>query len=192
TPPPVVEQDGWLPQPDESARPEWPAPSPIRAEPRPYRDAVTAPSGGRRGGLLAVLAGVVVIAVTSGVLLFLSRSGQPEDPPEANAASPSITVEPTLITAGTEGAPTDVRIEEDRGTSVTLAWTAPAGGPQSYVAVAYLAGSNEPLDVHTIPGGQSQMTVTFTDLDETEDYCFTIGVLYSVHEVAPATVCTAR
>ena len=193
-PPPVVEQDGWLPRPDESAQPEWPAPSPTRAEPRPYRDAVTAPSGGRRGGLLAVLAGVVVIAVASGLLLFLSRGGQPEDPPDpgANAASPSVTVSPTLITAGTEGAPTDVRITEDRGTSVTVAWTAPAGGPQSYVAVAYLAGSNEPLDVHTIPGGQAQMTVTFTDLDATENYCFAIGVLYSVSEVAPATVCTVR
>jgi hypothetical protein len=155
---------------------------------------VTAPSGGRRGGLLAVLAGVVVIAVTSGVLLFLSRGGQPGDPADSGAtdALPSISVEPTLITAGTEGAPTDVRIEEDLGTSVTLAWTAPAGGPQSYVAVAYRAGSNDPLDVHTIPGGQSRMTVTFTDLDKNEDYCFTIGVLYSVSEVAPATVCTTR
>src|SRR5690606_17370923 len=116
------------------------------------------------------------------------------DPPDsaANGASPSITVEPTLITAGTEGAPTDVRIEEDLGTSVTVAWTAPAGGPQSYVAVAYLAGSTDPLNVITVPGGRIQMTVTFDDLDANENYCFTIGVLYSVNEFAPATVCTDR
>jgi serine/threonine protein kinase len=193
-PPPAVEQDGWLPQPDESARPEWPAPSPARTHPRPRRDTVTAPSGGRRGGLLAVLVSVAVIAVTSGALLFLSRGTPPEDPSTAgtNEASPSISVEPTLITAGTEGAPTDVRIDRDLGTSVTLAWTAPDGGPQSYVAVAYLAGTNDPLEVKTVPGGQIENSVTFTGLDANENYCFTIGVLYSVSEVAPATVCTTR
>jgi serine/threonine protein kinase len=195
-PPPLaeVEQEGWLPQPDESAGPGWAAPIPTRGEPRPHREGVTAPSGGRRGGLLAVLVGVVVLTVTIGALLFLSHGGQPEDPSAsgANEPSPSITVEPTLITAGPEGAPTDVRIDEDLGTSVTLTWTAPAGGPQSYVAVAYRAGSNDPLDVRTVPGGQSEMSVTFTDLDEDENYCFAIGVLYSVSEVAPATVCTTR
>lgn len=153
---------------------------------------MTAPSGGRRGGLLAVLAGVVAITATIGALLLLNRSGDPADSSTPDGAAPSITAEPTVITAGPEGAPTDVRIDEDRGTAVTLAWTAPAGGPQSYVAVAYLAGSNDPLDVITVPGGQTEMSVTFTDLDENENYCFTIGVLYSVSEVAQATVCTDR
>jgi serine/threonine protein kinase len=192
--PAEVEQEGWLPQPDESAGPGWAVPTPTPGEPRPHRDGVTAPSGGRRGGLLAVLVGVVVIAVTIGALLILSRGGRPGDPSTSgpDEASPTITVEPTLITAGPEGAPTDVRIDEDRGDSVTLVWTAPAGGPQSYVAVAYLAGTNDPLEVHTVPGGQSEMSVTFTGLDENENYCFAVGVLYSVSEVAPATVCTTR
>jgi hypothetical protein len=144
-----------------------------------------------------VLVGVTVIAVISGVLLYLrSERETPTSAPSVPATGqPTSTaaVTPTPITPGTEGAPTDVRIDEDNGTAVTLAWTDPAGGTRSYLAVAYLSGSDQAQEYKEVPSGSAQMSVTFTDLDASQDYCFTIGVIYSVTEVSAAPpVCTHR
>jgi serine/threonine protein kinase len=192
-----TEEGGWLPRVEEQPAEAWPEVSADRILARPHRDhGVTAPSGGRRGGLLAVLVGVTVIAVLSGVLLYLrSERSTPVGAPSAAATglTTSEAVTPTPITPGTEGAPTDVRIEEDNGTSVTLAWTDPAGGTRSYLAVAYLSGSDQAEEYKEVPSGAAQMSVTFSGLDASEDYCFTIGVIYSVTEVSAApSVCTHR
>ncbi len=191
-----AEDGGWLgPRPGDLPTNAWPEVDLQPVHPRPHRGAgVTAPSGGRRGGLLAVLVGVAVIAVVSGVLLYL-RSGQdtPTVPADETEAIPSLTALPSVITPGTEGAPTDVKIEDDNGTSVTLTWTDPAGGSQSYLAVAYLSQSDDPLEYKQVPSGAEQMSVTFTGLEADENYCFTIGVVYSIYEVSAADpVCTHR
>jgi hypothetical protein len=191
------DEGGWLPRADEPVTSPWPEVSADRIRTRPHREhGVTAPSGGRRGGLLAVLAGVTVIAVLSGALLYLrSDRSTPSSAPSGSGPGPSSTaaVTPTPVTPRTEGAPTDVRIEEDNGTSVTLAWTDPAGGTRSYVAVVYLSGSDEAEEFKEVPSGSAQMSVTFADLDADEDYCFTIGVIDSVSEVSTApSVCTRR
>jgi hypothetical protein len=199
SPPAPAQEGGWLPRTEEPATAAWPEIDVDRIPTRPRRErGVTAPSGGRRGGLLAVLVGVTVIAVVSGVLLYL-RSGRdtpvavPSAPATGQPTSEQPAVTTTPITPGTEGAPTDVRIDEDNGTSVTVAWTDPAGGTRSYLAVAYLSGSDQAEEYKEVPSGSAQMSVTFTELDASEDYCFTIGVIYSVTEVSAAPpVCTHR
>jgi eukaryotic-like serine/threonine-protein kinase len=198
--PTPVEEGGWLPRVNDVPTSPWPEVELDPIHPRPRRDhGVIAPSGGRRGGLLAVLVGVTVIAVVSGVLLFLRSDPEPQTAPSAATTTPPATadstgeVPPTQITAGTSGAPTDVRIEDDGGATVTLAWTDPAGGSQSYLAVAYLSGSDDAEQYKSVPSGAAQMSVTFTGLDPALDYCFTIGVVRSVTEVSAAPpVCTER
>jgi hypothetical protein len=194
-PTPPTDEGGWLgPQPDHTSS-AWPDPPAEPAQPRPFTDReVTAPSSGRRGGLMAVVIGVTLIATATAVLLFLNKTDEPaaQPGPSDSAGLPSVTVSPSLITAGTEGAPTDLRIESDTGATVMLVWTDPTGGEQSYVALQLATETEEPKHVTVAPGGDER-TVTFSGLDPEENYCFTVGTVLAVNNVATADpVCTAR
>jgi hypothetical protein len=150
---------------------------------------VPAPSGGRRGGLVAVLVGVTLIAVASAALLMLRSKSEPvAAPPDDPLAS----VSPTLITAGTTGAPADLKIETDRGTSVTLTWTDPTGGTATFVAIQRPANGEKAITQAIGPGGAPK-TATFTGLNRDRNYCFAVTVVYSVSNVASTPdVCTKR
>jgi hypothetical protein len=107
------------------------------------------------------------------------------------APDPSASPSP-IVPAGPDGAPTDLRITEDLGTSVTLAWTDPTGGEQSYVAVQ-IEPNPDDSRTHTIPRGGAEKTVTFAGLAPDRDYCFTVGVVQTIGELPFATeVCTVR
>jgi hypothetical protein len=150
---------------------------------------VPAPSGGRRGGLLAVLVGVTVIAVASAALLMLrSNSGTLA----TSSDDPFASISPTLITAGNTGAPTDLAIQEDRGTSVTLTFTDPTGGVASYIAIKRPSNGEVP-ESKAIPPGPVKRSVTFTGLNKDRNYCFAVTIIYSVTNVASTPdVCTKR
>ena len=148
---------------------------------------VPAPTGGRRGGLLAVLIGVTVIAVASAALLVLRSNNRPQATPSDDPLA-----SPTLITAGTTGAPTDLAIQEDRGTSVTLTFTDPTGGVASYIAIRRPSNGEGP-ETQAIPPGQEKKSVTFTGLNRDRNYCFAVTIIYSVTNVASTPdVCTKR
>jgi hypothetical protein len=103
-----------------------------------------------------------------------------------------LTVTPTLLTSFGAGAPTDVRIQTDTGDSVTLTWTDPTGGSQSYVAVRQKTAA-EQAQTQSVPPGGATKTVTFTGLHPDRNYCFTVLVLYSVSDVATSPpACTQR
>jgi hypothetical protein len=148
-----------------------------------------APSGGRRGGLLAVLVGVTVIAVASTALLMLQSNRRPQ---ATSSEDPFASISPTLITAGTTGAPTDLAIQEDRGTSVTLTFTDPTGGVASYVAIKRPSNGEVP-ESKAVPPGPVQRSVTFAGLNKNRNYCFAVTIIYSVtNVVSTPDVCTHR
>ena len=71
--------------------------------------------------VVAVLVAVAVIAVASAAVLALN-AGRGADPGWPGPADPDTT---TFITAQGEGAPRDVKVADDQGTSVRLEWTDP-------------------------------------------------------------------
>jgi hypothetical protein len=136
-----------------------------------------------------VVVGVAVIALASGSLLFFTAR---RPPAQQTPATPQLTVTPSLITAGTTGAPTDLRIDKDDGTSVTLTWTDPTDGEMTFVAVQRMPAGQVPR-TQTIPPGDQVRTATFTDLDPKQNYCFAVGALITVNNVAfTPDVCTKR
>ncbi len=136
-----------------------------------------------------MLLGVTLIAVASGALLLLRSNSKPETAPPDD---PLASVSPTLITAGATGAPTDLTIQEDRGTSVTLTFTDPTGGVASYIAIRRPSNGEGP-ETQAIPPGQEKKSVTFTGLNRDRNYCFAVTIIYSVTNVASTPdVCTKR
>jgi serine/threonine-protein kinase PknK len=193
--PTTPDEGGWLGVDTESdASRGWPeAPDPT-TEPFPgtrrFTDRVVpAPSGGRRGGLMAVLIGVTLIALASGALLALRSNGRPQSVPPAD---PLASVTPTLISPKTTGAPTDLAIDTDRGNSVTLAWTDPTGGTASFVVIQRPA-NGETAKTLSVGPGAAKKTATFTNLRTDRNYCFAVSIVYSVNDVAISPdVCTHR
>jgi serine/threonine protein kinase len=193
-PTPVLDEGGWLGTGlDDATHGGRAEPDPTTAhvlDTRRFAEReVPAPTGGRRGGLLAVLLGVTLIAVASGALLLLRSNNQPSAAPPDD---PLGSVSPTLITAGITGAPTDLAIQEDRGTSVTLTFTDPTGGVASYIAIRRPSNGEGP-ETKAIPPGQVTKSVTFTGLNRDRNYCFAVTIIYSVTNVASTPdVCTKR
>ena len=193
--PTTPDEGGWLGVDTGSdASRGWPeAPDPT-TEPFPgtrrFTDReVPAPSGGRRGGLMAVLIGVTLIALASGALLALRSNGRPQSVPPAD---PFASVTPTLISPKTTGAPTDLAIDTDRGNSVTLAWTDPTGGTASFVVIQRPA-NGETAKTLSVGPGAAKKTATFTNLRTDRNYCFAVSIVYSVNDVAISNdVCTHR
>ncbi|HEY7225376.1 MAG TPA: protein kinase [Micromonosporaceae bacterium] len=189
TPAPAIEERGWLGSPDVTTGP-WPATAVEPIPERPGRRSGVSSAG--RGRLVAVLAGVAALAVLTVLVLFLHSRAEPAPPQAGPSGSPQASATTVAITAGTAGAPTDLRIEDDRGTSVTIAWTDPTGGTQSYVAVRLGPGPDDVLS-QTVPPGGAMKTATFTDLAKDTNYCFRVGLVRSASDIAVTpVVCTTR
>src|SRR5262249_18357500 len=145
SPAPVAPGDvvvgGWPPPtpgvPGSSGRDEggWlgSQPAPSRPRPAPARpDALVAPPRSR-GTLLVGLILLTGMAIAgAGILLVVSkgRSGAPIGAEPPDTASPQTT---RFITATKEDAPKNVRIIDQRGTSLTVTWTDPTTGSVSFV-----------------------------------------------------------
>jgi hypothetical protein len=136
----------------------------------------------RQAALIAVLIATALLGVLSGYLLYTStlrdQGAQPTDAPSLISPGAVISL--------------DVNIESDDGTSVTLAWTDPSGGTQSFVAVQ--VDPNPDLSrTEVVPPGGARKTVTFFGLARDRNYCFRVGVVQSATEVTfSPEVCTTR
>jgi len=142
-----------------------------------------------RGTLLAVLIAFTVVAViAAGILLAANRDrGATANPPNAETASPQAT---RFITATKEDAPRNVKIIDQRGTTLTVTWTDPTNGTVSFV-VNGLGPNDEKLDAKFVDRGVT--TVTFAGLSPTKNYCFLVAAVYSATHVAVADqTCTKR
>jgi hypothetical protein len=144
---------------------------------------------GSRSTLLAVLIAFTVMAiVAAGVLLVANRNrGAASGPTSADTASPQPT---RFITATKEDAPRNVRIVDQRGTTLTVTWTDPTNGTVSFV-VNGLGPNDEKLDAKFVDRGVN--SVTFVGLSPTRNYCFLVAAVYSASHVAVADqTCTKR
>jgi hypothetical protein len=126
------------------------------------------------------------VAGAAGVLLSLQDRGTAVDQVAGTAS-----VGPTrFISAQASGSPRDIRVSDDRGTSVTLSWTDPTAGTVTFVVVGTGPGG-EKLATKSIHRGTT--TVTYTQLNAAKNYCFVVGAVYAVDTVALAPeICTKR
>jgi serine/threonine-protein kinase PknK len=190
-PPLARDEGGWLVSDteDEGSRAPELTTAPFAGTRRFADRDVPAPSGGRRGGLVAVLIGVTLIAVASGALLVLRSNNRSQAVPPADLPA---SVTPSLISPNSTGAPTDLAIETDRGTSVTLAWTDPTGGTATFVVIQRPA-NGETAKTLSVGPGAAKKTATFTNLRADRNYCFAVSIVYSVDNVAISPdACTHR
>ena len=129
-----------------------------------------------------VLIATALAGVATGYMLYTSTRPQPPAQP---------TDVPSLISAGPVIS-IDLNIEADSGDSVTLTWTDPTGGQQSYVAVQFDPDTDKPTSQVVQPGG-ARKSATFTGLANDRDYCFQVVVIVSATEQGHSPrICTTR
>jgi serine/threonine protein kinase len=144
-----------------------------------------------RGTLLAVLIVLALMAVAgAGILLVVSKGdGGVGVPPVAETQTPSPQAT-RFITASKEDAPKDVRILDQRGTTLTVTWTDPTNGTVPFV-VNGKGPNDEKLDPKYLDRGTT--SVSFGGLSPTKNYCFLVAAVYSTSHVAVADeTCTKR
>ncbi|MET7749340.1 tetratricopeptide repeat protein [Micromonospora sp. NPDC005367] len=157
-----------------------------------------APSASGRRLVPLVIAGVAVVLLgAAAVIAGVSGVGGDDPPPDAppgpagatptsTAASRSAAASPTPR-IGAPPAGVDLRDNRD---NVTLRWTYPPGGEGPVVISGGRAG--QPKSALTdLPAGTSDFVVY--GLSPSNDYCFTVAVVWSTDTVATADeVCTHR
>ncbi|WP_422740628.1 tetratricopeptide repeat protein [Micromonospora sp. WMMD729] len=185
-------------EPDRPSAPLTPY-TPSRLLPVPVH---RAPTPARNKLVPVLVAGVVVVLLgTAAVIAGVARVGDGDDPKSgpAPSADPSGTTAPP--TAGTPAAgtappaaapgtpPGTVSLRDNRD-NIALRWTYPAGGEGPVVVSAGRAGQ-EKTAIATLPAGTDSYIVYA--LNRTNDYCFTVAVVWSTDTVASADqVCTRR
>jgi serine/threonine protein kinase len=168
------------------------APATPRTRPAPARldrPPLVAPPKSR-GTLVAVLIVAAVIAIVgAGILVALNRGRG--NGVVAGGPEPTATPQAThFITASTQDAPKNVKIIDQRGTTLTVTWTDPTNGTVPFV-VNGVGPNDEKLDPKYLDRGIT--TVTFVGLSPTRNYCFLVAAVYSTTHVAVAEqTCTRR
>ncbi|GGK84249.1 fibronectin type III domain-containing protein [Mangrovihabitans endophyticus] len=141
--------------------------------------------------IAAVVAGIAVAAVV--VVLTLPRavgqSGAPATTPASSApASPPVVITPTSG-APDGAAPTAVKLRDNHD-SVSLTW----GYPDDSEGPVLISGGRvgqEQRAFQQLPAGTTNYVVY--GLNEAENYCFTVAVVYTTDRVATSKqVCTHR
>jgi len=141
--------------------------------------------------LVASLGAVILIG---GVVLALALLRSPTGPPTTQDTGPArtavtVTVDPTPTVASSP-APTDVRIVEDGGGTVTLSWSDPSGGQVPFVVSAAREGDALTAIV-TVPAGET--TTTLYGFNVNFNYCFTVSAVWSAELVQESMrTCTHR
>ncbi|MEH1164391.1 tetratricopeptide repeat protein [Micromonospora sp. CPCC 205539] len=173
---------------------------PSRLLPVPVHRAPPSP----RNRLVPVLVGgvVVVLLGAAAVIAGVSRVDGDDDPaPPPATGSP--TASPTTSGSAPAGAaptspaavaplgspPSAVSLRDTRD-SITLRWTYPAGGEGPVVVAGGRVGQDRNVFA-TLPAGTSSYIIYA--LNRTNDYCFTVAVVWSTDTVASSEqVCTRR
>ncbi|MEU4675655.1 tetratricopeptide repeat protein [Micromonospora sp. NPDC023737] len=168
---------------------------PSRLLPVPVRR--TPSTSGRRLVTLVIAGVAVVLLGAAAVIAGVSRVGGDDPPPELPPGSAGST--PTSTTASRSAAasptprigapPAGVDLRDNRD-NVALRWTYPAGGEGPVVISGGRAG--QPKSALTdLPAGTSDFVVY--GLSPSNDYCFTVAVVWSTDTVATADeICTHR
>ncbi|MCP2328187.1 hypothetical protein HDA40_006694 [Hamadaea flava] len=137
-----------------------------------------------RGAMAAAVAAALVAVVAAGVVvvLMLSRGTTP------SGTGPQ-TTESQQSTGAPRGAATNLTIS-DRGDSITLRWTDPAGGSAGFAVK--MGASRDAMKLVTGNLG-AKPTFTITGLNAKFSYCFSVVTIYSGAEIYESTpVCTTR
>jgi hypothetical protein len=150
----------------------------------------------RRGSggvvLVASLGAVIlVVVVVVALALFAPPPGQPTgQEPGPQQSEIAVTANPTPTAAPTSPAPTAVRVVEDGGGTVTLAWSDPSSGEVPFVVSGARAG-DALVAIQTVPAGET--TTTIYGLNINFDYCFTVAAVWSAEVIQESMrTCTHR
>ncbi|SCF36425.1 hypothetical protein GA0074696_4885 [Micromonospora purpureochromogenes] len=157
-----------------------------------------APPPRRNRATPAVVAGLTVVvlgtvAVVAGVSQVDGGGDDPPAPAAAPTGPPSPTASSTPTSAGVAappGTPPAQVTLRDRRDNIALDWEYPAGAEGPVVISGGRAGQ-DPRAFQELPAGTNSFVVY--GLDRTNDYCFTVAVVWSTDTVARAAeVCTRR
>ncbi|MEH1097330.1 tetratricopeptide repeat protein [Micromonospora sp. CPCC 205739] len=173
-----------------------------RRDPEPSRLPVVVPRHHapprRNRATPAVVAGLTVVVLgTVAVVAGVSQVDGADDPP-APASSPTgppaspapSPASPTAGAAAPPGTPPGRVNLRDRRDNIALDWEYPAGAEGPVVISGGRAGQ-DPRAFQELPAGTNSFVVY--GLDRTNDYCFTVAVVWSTDTVARARqVCTRR
>ncbi|NUT04684.1 MAG: tetratricopeptide repeat protein [Hamadaea sp.] len=136
-----------------------------------------------RGAMVAAVAAALVAVVAAGVVvvLMLNRGTDPAGPGPQTAESQS---------AGAQHGPATNLTISDRGDSITLRWTDPAGGSAGFAVK--MGASRDAMKLVTGNLG-AKPTFTITGLNAKFSYCFSVVTIYSGAEIYESNpVCTTR
>jgi hypothetical protein len=135
---------------------------------------------------LAIVTVIAITAVTVITLLSNRAAREAQARATASASAPPTTTPPATTVGGPPG---NVQLV-DHGTSITLSWVDPSGGQVSFL-IGGTDPAGKPLLAKQIPQGQT--TVTYDGMSAKGRYCFVVGAIYTVNDVARAPqVCTKR
>lgn len=149
--------------------------------------------GGSGSTILVASLGAVILAVV--VVVALALLTPSADQPTAQTSSPgpspiTVTANPTPSTAPTSPAPTAVRIVEDAGGTVTLAWSDPSPGTVPFL-VSGARDGDALVAIQSVPAGET--TTTIYGLNVNFNYCFSVAAVYSADVVQESmATCTRR
>ncbi|MEV4636686.1 fibronectin type III domain-containing protein [Actinoplanes sp. NPDC049548] len=202
--PPAVDAPG--PFPPDSVPPAAAAPGAYPPGPRLPVDRASAPvtdrllpvpveqPASRQPFILAAVLVAGVAAAAAVVAVTLPRGDRAGTPPPAapvtSTASPGASSAPPSPPASVDPlAPVDVKLRDNRD-SVSLTWRYPKGS-EGPVLISGGRRGQEQRAFQQLPAGTTDYTVY--GLNEQNDYCFTVAVVYTVDKVAASQpVCTAR
>ena len=155
----------------------------------------------RRPVIVAGIGTVGLVVAAAAIAATIDRDGdQPVAAPLPSAApitatasppgsSPSGSVPTGSPPAGSAAAPTDVALRDVAG-GVTLQWRYPSGAEGPVLISGGRTGQPRQA-FQQLPAGST--TYVVYGLNERENYCFTVSVVYSVDSIAASEpVCTAR
>ncbi|TDC30962.1 hypothetical protein E1166_28375 [Micromonospora sp. KC213] len=137
---------------------------------------------GRGPVVVAVVVGVLVVAVAGLVGTVLLGGGEVPPGPAGSRPSP--------VAPRATGAPPDNLTLRDNGTSVTIKWSDPTNGGVPFMVAGGRAGTTLGV-MGSVEAGQTSYTLN--GLSGTVDYCFTVLAVYSTDAFATSgQVCTDR
>ena len=129
------------------------------------------------GGALVLV--IAIVAVVFGVILPNAKK-DPQVPDHVDGTTDVSSMNP----------PTDLKLVSDDDKGVTLTWVDPSPGTLTFIVFGARKGAAMEL-MQTLDPGHT--TATISGLNPTQNYCFTVGALYSIDKVPKSNeVCTAR
>ncbi|MEV0645413.1 protein kinase [Phytomonospora sp. NPDC050363] len=126
-------------------------------------------------------AGLLVVAILIVVIGFVLPAADKDNGPEQVDGTTDVTA---------ENPPTGLKIVSDDENGVRLEWTDPSAGSLSFIVFGGRKGAQVEV-MQTIEPGTT--TATISGLNPEQNYCFSVGALYSIEKVPKSNqICTSR